>query len=57
MADVKSRSRRLKEIHTVLHEEVMSACSLHRLGPLIEYCAEDVVATGDIDPANDASYG
>jgi len=57
MADVKSRSRRLKEIHTVSKEEAMSACSLHHLGALRDFCMEDVVATGDIDSANDAFYG
>lgn len=57
MADVTSKSRRLKEIHTVSKEEAMSVCSLHRSGPLRVYCMEDVVSTGDIDSANDAFYG
>lgn len=57
MADVKSRSRRLKEIRTVSKEEAMNACSQHCVEALKDYCMEDVIATGDIDSAKDAFYG
>jgi len=57
IADVKSRSRRLKEVHTVSIKEATAACALYRYGPLRDYCIDDVVATGDVDSANDAFYG
>lgn len=50
-------SRRLRDVNTVTKREATLACTLHRPGPMKEYCVEDAMNTGDIDSAKDTFYG
>jgi len=51
------RGRRLDEQDIVTLEQAVSACAKHKFGPLRTFCEEDVMATGDLELADDAFYG
>ena len=61
MYDVKKmvsshRNRRLRELHYITKEEATAACYIHHMGPLQNFCVDDVVITGDLDTAKDEFY-
>merc|ERR1719491_553039 len=61
MYDVKKmgsshRNRRLRELHYITKEEATAACYIHHMGPLQNFCVDDVVMTEDLDTAKDEFY-
>ena len=59
MSEIKAqmRSRHLKEIHGITREEANAACNGHPVGPLRDFCVEDLMNTGDFESATDVFYG
>lgn len=51
------RERRLKEIHELKLSDARAACAAHQSGYMRDFCVDDVLATGDIDIAEDSFYG
>ena len=54
--NAKSRSRHLKEVHTISRNDAAIACADHPPGPFRNFCIEDVMSTGDLDVGQDAFY-
>jgi len=50
-------SRRLKSVHKLSKEEATAACATHPLGPLKQFCIEDVLLSEDLNFAQDEFYG
>lgn len=48
--------RRLDEINTVTLEQAVAACATINSGPFKTFCEEDIMATGDLELADDPFY-
>ena len=54
--NAKSRSRHLKEVHTISRNDAAIACVNHPFGQFKDFCIEDVMSTEDLDVGQDALY-
>ena len=52
----KHRNCHLKELHIISMVDATAACAIYYPDPLQNFCADDVVMSGDLDSAKDEFY-